>query len=390
MTGRNFGFFAAILITVITFWSPLLPDIYSKIVPDSTSTKSSTVTTFPSRDRKPSSLPPTDTSNQKNRGSILADKQTAFWLKIVGAVMIAFLTIYSHYVKDYRPFLGYDELRKEALDHVFKPIQEKMKAQGLDNLRFAVMQRKCWIRLTRFIQFGRLVPIYYLGDTHMERDKSLSYWYLKVFFIEIKQGVTGHAFLAERDIFADMGKLQLNRFIQSLPASPSTNPGSTAPVGPGSTAPASPGSTAPANSGSTASAGPGSTAPASSGSTASAGPGSTAPASSGSTAPAGPSSTAPAGPGSTAISGMWGWLYDKQRLGLTNYRIGLLSDLKMSISIYIISWRGSSYRCRGTVNIDSVNSDTTRLMFDEFRGREIKQELRKYLQDSAQFISRWL
>lgn len=318
MTGRNFNFFAIIVIALLTVWTPLLPEIYSEIAPDSTSTKSDTVKNISISDSGRFSYSPADTSGQQPVTFALFGKKTAFWLKVVGAVMIVMLTIYSHYVKDYKPFLGYDELRRATLNYVFKPLHEKMKAYELNDLRFTVMQRKRWLRLTRFVQFGRLVPIYHLGDDHAERDKSLSYWYLKLFCLEFKQGITGHAFLAEKDIFADMAKLQINSLLQPSPTSTPANPGSTPP------------------------------------------------------------------------SGMLSWLHDKNRLGLTNYRIDLLSDLRIIISIYMICWRGRSYRCAGTVNIDTTDPQTAHKILYGPRADEIRRDLGWYLNDTAHFLSLWL
>lgn len=327
MTGRSFASFSTIVILLITVWTPLVPEIYVEFrpastdkKPDSTSKKSITADTR---------MAPSTVDTTANPSNLPWGKRTNLWLKIVGAFVIVGLTTYTHYVKDYRPFIGYDELRKDTLDYVFKPFHESMKSKGLEDLRLTIMQRKCWIRFTRFVQFGRLVPIYHLGAYHQERDKSLSYWYLKLFALEFKQGITGQAFLAERDVIVNMEKFR-DKFTN---ASISTSGNSQSGVS---------------------------------------------------------SIWRYVKPSPNAPNRIFGWLYDESRLGLTNYRIDVLSDMKMIISMYMISWRGRSYRCMGTINIESANQATTRLMFDNDRGDQIRQDLQKHVKDVAPYVSRWL
>lgn len=126
------------------------------------------------------------------------------WVKIGGILLVVTITLVVQYKQVYKPFLKFDDLRGAAFTNIFGPEIDKLHKNLTSELRFSIMRKTSYVRLSRYINVGRLRPIYHYGFHHDDRDKSLRFWYVKFFGYEWGEGVSGNAFITEQVIIADL------------------------------------------------------------------------------------------------------------------------------------------------------------------------------------------
>lgn len=134
---------------------------------------------------------------------VLTDRNL-LWMKIAGIVFIITLTVVVQYRQVYRPFMKFDDLRQGAFNQVFGPELDKLKRSVSGDLHFSIMRRASWFRFTRFIHIGRLNLIYHYGFGNEDRDKSLSFRYIRFFGYEWSEGVPGAAYVREDVLVIDL------------------------------------------------------------------------------------------------------------------------------------------------------------------------------------------
>ncbi len=134
---------------------------------------------------------------------VLTDRQL-FWAKVGGIAFIVLVTVVVQYRQVYKPFLKFDDLRIGAFKQVFGPELDKLRRNLSGDIHFSIMRSTSYLKISRFIQIGRLVPIYHYGFSNEDRDRSLSYWFIRLFAYERSEGVGGAAFLREHGLIVDL------------------------------------------------------------------------------------------------------------------------------------------------------------------------------------------
>lgn len=137
------------------------------------------------------------------RSIIFTDHQL-LWIKIAGIALVVSITVLVQYKQVYKPFLKFEDLRGAAFNNIFGPEIDKLHKNLTSELRFNIMRKTTYVRLSRYIHVGRLRQIYHYGFHHDDRDKSLRFWYVKLFGYEWGEGVSGTAFITEQVIIADL------------------------------------------------------------------------------------------------------------------------------------------------------------------------------------------
>lgn len=126
------------------------------------------------------------------------------WLKVLGILLVVAITVFVQYKQVYKPFLKFEELRRAAFDQVFAPEIDKLRRSVTNDLRFNIMRKTTYLRLTRYIHIGRLRHVYNYGYRHDDRHKSLRFWYIRFFGYERGEGIAGTTFLNEQATIADL------------------------------------------------------------------------------------------------------------------------------------------------------------------------------------------
>lgn len=138
-----------------------------------------------------------------DRELILNDRQL-LWMKVCGIMFIVTVTVFVQYRQVYKPFMKFDDLRMGAFNQVFGPELDKLRRTVSGDLHFSIMRRVSYVKLSRFIQIGRLNQIYHYGFSNEDRDRSLTYWFVKLFGYEHTEGIAAAAFLHERALIVDL------------------------------------------------------------------------------------------------------------------------------------------------------------------------------------------
>lgn len=134
---------------------------------------------------------------------VLTDRHL-IWLRIEGIILIVFITLLVQYKQVYRPFLKFEELRSGAFDHIFGPELDKLHRTLTDDLRFNIMQKTTYLRISRYVHIGRMRQIYHYGYRNANRDKALRFWYIRFFGYARGEGVAATAFVREQAMIADL------------------------------------------------------------------------------------------------------------------------------------------------------------------------------------------
>lgn len=126
------------------------------------------------------------------------------WMKIAGIAFIVCVTVFVQYRQVYRPFMKFEDLREGAFNQVFSPELDKLRRTLSGDIHFSIMRKTSYLRITRFIHIGRLNMIHDYGFGNEDRDKSLSFWFVRIFKFERGEGVAGAAFIREHAIILDV------------------------------------------------------------------------------------------------------------------------------------------------------------------------------------------
>lgn len=126
-----------------------------------------------------------------------------YWVRFGLIGLIVFATVIYQYYDIYKPFLKFDSLRKETFDYIVDQQLEKLRQSNPD-LRLNIMKKKSYLQIKNVIIVQKLFIIYYSGFAVYHLDRSLSFWYIKIFNYTYTQGVCGLALKNEKIAYADL------------------------------------------------------------------------------------------------------------------------------------------------------------------------------------------
>lgn len=113
----------------------------------------------------------------------------------IGLLGVAF-SCWAFYRQQYRPFKDFDELRSVTFKRTFEDqIKKLRKEKASKDLRLNIMRARHWVKLGKWIQAGRLVPIYHYDGEDRRVDRTFCFRFFRFFKYSWAQGISGRAFL---------------------------------------------------------------------------------------------------------------------------------------------------------------------------------------------------